>query len=218
MPYQAVLFDMDGTVLDTLEDLTDAVNVSLNRFNLPEVSFSHVRKNLGHGARYLIAHCLPSGCEDAFITKVLDFYRPWYDSHCRVRTAPYAGMPELMQEFRAAGILLAVISNKPDAAVRELADAFFPNLLFCAVGEREGNRIKPYPDAVFDAVRQLGIPREQCVYVGDSEVDIQTAANAGMDMIAVAWGFRDEDDLIAAGAEIIVHNMEELKERIMIHG
>ena len=123
-----------------------------------------------------------------------------------------------MRDLKDSGILMSVVSNKPDFAVRELAASFFPGLLFCAVGEREGIRIKPYPDAVLDAVRQLGIPAAQCVYVGDSEVDVETARNAGLDMIAVAWGFRDEEDLIAAGAKTIVHSMEELKERIMSYG
>ena len=218
MPYQAVLFDMDGTVLNTLEDLTDAVNFSLTRFSFPEVSAAHVRRNLGHGAKFLIDHCVPAGCDPDTAAQVLAFYRPWYDSHCRIKTAPYPGIPELMYACRDAGVLMAVISNKPDPAVRELAEAFFPGLLACAVGEKTGVRIKPNPDAVLDAVRQLGVPQEQCVYIGDSEVDVETARNAKKDMIAVSWGFRDENELLAAGAGVLVHSIQELKERILEHG
>ena len=218
MSYQAVLFDMDGTVLNTLEDLTDSVNYSLSRFSLPEVSASCVRKNLGHGAQYLISHCVPEDCSPDTVTQVLAFYKPWYDSHCRIKTAPYPGMTDLMCELSDAGILLAVVSNKPDIPVQALAKAFFPGLLECAVGEREGIRTKPHPDALLDAVGKLGVPLEQCVYVGDSEVDIETARNAGMDEIAVAWGFRDKEELLEAGAEVLVCSMQELKERILKHG
>ena len=209
---------MDGTVLNTLEDLTDSVNYSLSRFSLPEVSASCVRKNLGHGAQYLISHCVPEDCSPDTVTQVLAFYKPWYDSHCRIKTAPYPGMTDLMRELSDAGILLAVVSNKPDIPVQALAKAFFPGLLECAVGEREGIRTKPHPDTLLDAVRKLGVPLDQCVYVGDSEVDIETARNAGMDEIAVTWGFRDEEELLEAGAEILVHSMQELKERILKHG
>ncbi len=218
MSYQAVLFDMDGTVLNTLEDLTDSVNYSLSRFSLPEVSTSCVRKNLGHGAQYLIAHCVPEDCGPDTVSQVLTFYKPWYDSHCRIKTAPYPGMTDLMRDLSEVGILLAVVSNKPDKPVQELARAFFPGLLKCAVGEREGVRTKPHPDTLLDAVRRLGVSPEHCVYVGDSEVDIETARNAGIAEIAVAWGFRDEETLLHAGAEVIVHNMRELKERILKHG
>ena len=218
MSYKAVLFDMDGTVLNTLEDLTDSVNYSLSRFSLPEVSTSCVRKNLGHGAKYLISHCVPEDCSPDKATQVLAFYKPWYDSHCRIKSAPYPGMADLMRELSEAGILLAVVSNKPDTPVQELAKAFFPGLLGCAVGEREGIRTKPHPDALLDAVVKLGVPLEQCVYVGDSEVDIETARNAGMDEIAVAWGFRDKEELLEAGAEVLVCRMQELKERLLNHG
>ena len=218
MAYQAVLFDMDGTVLNTLDDLTDAVNYTLDHFSLPPVARSHVRKNLGHGAQYLIAHCVPEECGPDTVAQVLALYKPWYDRHCRIKTAPYPGMTELMNELSEAGILLAVVSNKPDTAVQELVNAFFPGLLECAVGEKTGVRTKPHPDTLLAAVEKLGVPLEQCVYVGDSEVDVETARNAGMDGIAVVWGFRDEEELLRAGAEVLVHSMNELKERILIHG
>ena len=214
MKYKAVLYDMDGTVLDTLADLTDAVNVSLRRFGLPEQPAMHVRDVLGNGARRLIMGCLPEGTDERTADAVLEFYKPYYDAHCREKTAPYPGIIELMQRLRDAGVKQAVVSNKPDGAVKELAELFFGGLIESAVGESETVRLKPCPDAVLAAAKLMGADREECVYVGDSEVDIETARRAGMDCISVAWGFRDEDMLRAEGAACIVHSAEELFEAL----
>lgn len=203
MRYKAVLLDMDGTVLDTLEDLASAVNHSLERFGLPQVSVEQVRASLGNGAAWLIGHCVPEGCPKALEERVLAFYKPYYDAHCRERTRPYEGIPALLAALRREGIKLAIISNKPDPAVRELAAAFFPGLLSAAVGESARVRRKPNPDAVLAAAGSLCLPLSACVYVGDSEVDIQTAKNAGMDCISVSWGFRSREQLLEAGAEKI---------------
>ena len=210
MKYKAVLYDMDGTVLDTLADLTDAVNVSLRRFGLPEQPAMHVRDVLGNGARRLIMGCLPEGTDERTADAVLEFYKPYYDAHCREKTAPYPGIIELMQRLRDAGVKQAVVSNKPDGAVKELAELFFGGLIESAVGESETVRLKPCPDAVLAAAKLMGVSKDECVYVGDSEVDIETARRAGMDCISVAWGFRDEDMLRAEGASCIVHSAEEL--------
>ena len=210
MQYQAVLFDMDGTVLDTLEDLYDSLNYTFTRFSLPPVSRKQVRAMLGNGAAFLVGHCVPPDCSAALKAQVLDFYKPWYADHCRIKTAPYAGILPLMQALKDAGILLAIVSNKPDPAVQELAEAFFPNLLQLAVGESAEVRRKPAPDTVLTAAARMGLPVEKCVYVGDSEVDIATARNAGMDCISVTWGFRDEPDLLASGAGVLVRTPEEL--------
>ncbi len=214
MKYKAVLYDMDGTVLDTLADLTDAVNVSLRRFGLPEQPAAHVRDVLGNGARRLIMGCLPENTDDKTTEAVLAFYKPYYDAHCREKTAPYPGILPLMQRLRDAGVKQAVVSNKPDSAVKELAELFFGGLITSAVGESETVRLKPCPDAVLAAARLMGVDREECVYVGDSEVDIATARSAGMDCISVAWGFRDEDMLRASGASLIVRSAEELYEAL----
>ena len=210
MKYKAVLYDMDGTVLDTLADLTDAVNVSLRRFGLPEQPAMHVRDVLGNGARRLIMGCLPEGTDERTADTVLEFYKPYYDAHCREKTAPYPGITELMQRLRDAGVKQAVVSNKPDGAVKELAELFFGGLIESAVGESETVRLKPCPDAVLAAAKLMGVSKDECVYVGDSEVDIETARRAGMDCISVAWGFRDEDMLRAEGASCIVRSAEEL--------
>lgn len=214
MKYKAVLYDMDGTVLDTLADLTDAVNVSLRRFGLPEQPAMHVRDVLGNGARRLIMGCLPEGTDERTADAVLEFYKPYYDAHCREKTAPYPGITELMQRLRDAGVKQAVVSNKPDGAVKELAELFFGGLIESAVGESETVRLKPCPDAVLAAAKLMGVSKDECVYVGDSEVDIETARRAGMDCISVAWGFRDEDMLHAEGAACIVHSAEELFEAL----
>ena len=214
MKYKAVLYDMDGTVLDTLADLTDAVNTALRRFGFAEQPASHVRDVLGNGARRLINRSLPEGVDPETAEEVLVFYKPYYDAHCREKTAPYPGIIALMQRLREAGVKQAVVSNKPDGAVKELAGLFFGGLIESAVGESETVRLKPCPDAVLAAAALMGVGKDECVYVGDSEVDIETARNAGMDCISVAWGFRDEDMLRASGASCIVHSADELFEAL----
>ena len=207
MAVQGVLWDMDGTVLDTLEDLWAAINVSLRRFELPEVSLDQVRAGLGNGAAHLVSVCAPPERQ----AEVLAFYKPWYDAHCNVKTGPYPGILPLMARLQARGVKQAIISNKPDPAVQELARSYFPGLLETAVGESESVRRKPNPDAVLSAVRQMGLGLADCVYVGDTEVDLATAKNAGMACVAVSWGFRSREQLIAAGAERIADTAEELE-------
>ena len=215
MKYQAVLFDMDGTVLDTLDDLCDSINHSLAEFSLPQVSREHVRQCLGNGAAFLVSHSIPAGSSPELEADVLAFYKPWYDAHCLIKTAPYEGILPMMQALKEQGLRLAIISNKPDRAVQELSDAFFPGLLELSVGESPSVRRKPAPDTVLTAASQIGLPVDQCVYVGDSEVDLQTARNAGMDCISVTWGFRDEAQLIEAGASVLVRTPEELESLLL---
>ena len=215
MKYQAVLFDMDGTVLDTLDDLCDSINHSLAEFSLPQVSREHVRQCLGNGAAFLVSHSIPADCSPDLEADVLAFYKPWYDAHCLIKTAPYEGILPMMQSLKEHGLRLAIISNKPDRAVQELSDAFFPGLLELSVGESPSVRRKPAPDTVLTAASQIGLSVDQCVYVGDSEVDLQTARNAGMDCISVTWGFRDEAQLIEAGASNLVRTPQELESLLL---
>lgn len=215
MAYRAVLFDMDGTVLDTLTDLTNAANTALRRFGLPEVTRGKVRASLGNGAAYLIHACVPAETDEALTREVLAWYKPWYDAHCCVETAPYPGIPELMERLKDRGIKQAIISNKADPAVQELARRFFPGLLETAVGESETVRRKPDPDAVLAAAQRMEMPLSDCVYVGDTEVDLATARNAGMDCLAVSWGFRSEEQLRAAGATQIARRAEDLEKMIL---
>lgn len=214
MGYRAVLLDMDGTVLDTLSDLHAAVNRSFEEFSLPAVSRARVRASLGNGAARLIRGCLQEGADDETAERVLAVYLPYYDSHCSINTRPYEGIVPMMERLRADGVKLAIISNKGDAAVKKLAREHFPGLLEAAVGESATVRRKPNPDAVLAAAKALGEDIADCVYVGDSEVDIQTAKNAGMACISVSWGFRDPEQLIAAGAQNIADTPEELEKLI----
>ena len=212
MRFRAVFYDMDGTVLDTLEDLKNACNAAMTAFGRPTLTLEQVRAYVGNGSRRLLELALGEGASDEEIDRVLAWYKPWYDAHCRILTRPYPGILPLMERLKAAGIRQAIVSNKPDSAVRALAEDFFPGLAECAVGEREhkGVRRKPWPD-MLDAVRtQMALPREDCLYVGDSEVDLLTAANAGLRCVSVTWGFRSREQLLAAGAELLVDTPEEL--------
>ena len=215
MRYQAVLFDMDGTVLDTLGDLANACNHTLRAFGLPERTRTEIAHFLGNGAAWLISHAVPDGTGEARTREILHAYQPWYDAHCNIKTGPYPGILPLMEHLRARGVKQAIISNKPDPAVQELARSYFPGLLETAVGESETVRRKPNPDAVLAAVRQMGLELADCVYVGDTEVDLATARNAGMACLAVSWGFRSREQLIAAGAERIADTAEELEKLLL---
>ena len=211
MSVLGVLWDMDGTVLDTLEDLHAAVNVSLRHFSLPEVSLEAVRAGLGNGAAHLVSAVAPA----ERVPEVLAFYKPWYDAHCNIKTRPYPGILPLMEALRARGVRQAIISNKPHPAVKALAEAYFPGLLDSAVGESETVRRKPNPDAVLHAVKEMGLSLEDCVYVGDTEVDLATARNAGMPCITVTWGFRSREHLLAAGATRMADSAEELASMLL---
>ncbi len=215
MKYKAVLFDMDGTVLDTLGDLAAAVNHTLREFSMPERSVAEVAAALGNGAAYLIAHTVPDGTPKELTEKVLAAYAPYYDAHCDILTGPYDGIVPLMQKLRGKNVKLAVISNKQDTAVKPLAEKYFPGLLEIAVGESAEVRRKPNPDAVLAALRHIGVPREEAIYVGDTEVDLQTARNAGMECASVDWGFRTREQLIEVGAEHIFDTVQELEEYLL---
>lgn len=212
MKYKAVLFDMDGTVLDTLDDLAAAVNAALCEFKLPQVDIAQVRAGLGNGAARLIDFCVPGDCPVDIREELLAFYMAYYNANCKLKTAPYEGIIPLLQRLKAAGLRLAVISNKQDAAVKALAAEFFPGLLESAIGESETVRRKPNPDAVLSAAKHFDVEVKDCVYVGDSEVDVQTAKNAGMDCVAVSWGFRSAEQLEKAGAERIANKVNDLYE------
>ena len=210
MRYRAVLFDMDGTVLDTLGDLANAINHILVEYHMPIRSLSEVAHFLGNGAAWLVDHAVSAGTPEALRREMLSVYQPWYDSHCAILTAPYPGILSLMEALRAAGVKQAVISNKQDSAVRMLAAQHFPGLLETAVGESATVRRKPNPDAVLAALDAMGVEKRDAVYVGDTEVDIETAKNAGLDCAVVGWGFRTEEELHAAGAGRIFRTADEL--------
>ena len=208
MGYATYLFDMDGTLLDTLADLTAAVNHTLEQYGYPRRTIEQVRKGLGNGAANLVAAMLPQGEETPGFADIMRDYRAWYQAHACVETCPYPGVPEMLKRLRQRGCKVAIVSNKPHGAACELAERFFPGVP--TFGERPETPRKPAPDMVFHALAALGAGKENAVYVGDSEVDVQTARNAGLPVIGVAWGFRGREALAAAGAETIVDTAAEL--------
>ncbi len=216
--YQAVLFDLDGTLLDTLDDLTDSVNVILQKYGFLLRDRVEIRRFLGNGSERLMKETLPQEVSETDFAKYLKEYQAYYKAHMEEKTAPYEGILPLLGELRKAGLKIGVVSNKFDLAVKGLCEKYFPGYIDAAAGEREANGIrrKPAPDMIFAAAERLGVNRKDCLYVGDSEVDILTARNAGMDCVSVTWGFRDEDFLQKAGANHLVHTAEELKHFILL--
>ena len=197
-----VIFDMDGTVLDTLDDLADSVNYVLVKNGMPARRKEEYRLFFGNGIRYAIRCAVPPDCPDDVIDGMLPVFREYYNRHCLDRTRPYSGIPELMKELKKQGYKMAIVSNKIDSAVKELNDRFFSEYVSIAVGEKPGIRRKPAPDTVLAALEELNASGEEAVYIGDSEVDLQTAGNAGLPCIAVLWGFRDKKLLEENGAAV----------------
>ena len=208
MGYATYLFDMDGTLLNTLADLTAAVNHTLEQHGYPRRTIEQVRKGLGNGAVKLMAAMLPQGEETPGFADIMRDYRAWYQAHACVETCPYPGVSEMLKRLRQRGCKVAIVSNKPHGAACELAERFFPGVP--TFGESPETPRKPAPDMVFHALTALGAGKEGAVYVGDSEVDVKTARIAGLPVIGVAWGFRGREALAAAGAETIVDTAAEL--------
>ena len=216
MKYQAVLFDLDGTLLDTLEDLANAVNATLAAHGMPTHTVRETRAVLGNGMANLIERSAPAGTDKEELAALLADFKAYYGAHCTERTRPYAGIPELLAALRKAGIKTAMISNKGDFAVQSLAKDYFDGLLDLAVGERAGIPRKPAPDMVRSALAALHADPAAAIYVGDSEVDILTAKNAGLACISVTWGFRDAEDLRAHGAATPVNTVRELQDLLLM--
>ena len=211
MRYDAVIFDLDGTLLDTLDDLTDGVNHALADFGYPLADREQIRSRLGYGSGYLIAQSVPGGRENPDYQAVFDDYLDFYREHSSVKTAPYPGLMELLARLKGMGVRCAIVSNKPDSAARILGERWFAGLVETTVGERAGIRRKPAPDSLLEVMRQLGAERGRTVYVGDSEVDIETAAAAGVDCVSVTWGFRTAEQLLASGAAALAADAGELE-------
>lgn len=188
--FETAVFDLDGTLLNTLEDIAGSVNYVLRELSCPQVSLEKVRQSVGNGSWILMEKVLPGGKENPLYERSVHMQMQYYQEHCQILTRPYDGILAVMEELKKAGIGMAIVSNKGDGAVRELSRQYFSDLVSGAVGERPGIRRKPAPDTVFEAVRQMGGNLETTVYVGDSEVDYETARRAGIDCILVSWGFR----------------------------
>ncbi len=205
-----VIFDMDGTVLNTLEDLTVSVNYVLSKFNMPEHSEEEYRKFFGNGIKYALKCAVTEETPEEVIEEMLPIFREHYNEHCHDRTKPYDGIIELMSMLRANGYKMAIVSNKIDSAVKELNDRFFSEYVDVSIGEKPGIKRKPAPDTVLAALDELGSKKEAAVYIGDSEVDLQTALNSELPCISVLWGFRDKDFLISKGASVFAETPEEV--------
>lgn len=210
--YSTAIFDLDGTLLDSLEDLHLSTNVALAEHGLPARSLEEVRRFVGNGIRKLVERAVPAGTGAAEQEAVYEDFCAHYAAHCEDNTGPYPGILELLARLRAAGVRLAVVSNKGDFAVQELVARQFPGAFDAILGENEaaGIRKKPAPDMVEAALARMGADRDGMVYIGDSEVDVQTAASVGCPCISCTWGFRSVDDLLAAGATTFVDTPDEL--------
>ena len=211
--YSIYVFDLDGTLLDTLGDLAASVNYALRSHGMPEHSIEDVRRFVGNGVRKLMERAVPEGADNPQFEAAFATFRAYYMEHVQDTTRPYEGIPETLATLKAQGCRLAVVSNKMRKATEELCRHFFPDTIEVAIGEDEaaGIRKKPAPDTVFEAVCVLG-DKGDAVYVGDSDVDIQTAHNAGIPCISVLWGFRDKDFLLQHGAKTLISAPQELLE------
>lgn len=197
-----ILWDLDGTLLDTLQDLADGTNHALRQFGYPERTVEEVRRFVGNGAQRLIEQAIPAGAD---VAEVLEAFYAYYNAHCRVKTKPYDGILDALAELERR-FPMAVVSNKPDTAVKQLCAQYFSGLY--ARGESADCPRKPAPDMIYKAMDAVGV--ETCIYVGDSEVDVATARNAGVPCLSVLWGFRDRQTLLNAGADHFCVACEEL--------
>ncbi len=205
-----IIFDMDGTVLNTLDDLTDAVNHVFSQFDLPARSSEDYIKFFGNGIGYAMKCAAPEGTPDSLFDEMIPVFREYYDKHCLDKTRPYDGILELMSTLKEKGYKMAIVSNKIDSAVKELNDRFFSEYVAVAIGEKPGIKRKPAADTVLAALDELGASRSEAVYIGDSEVDLQIAMNSGLSCISVLWGFRDKNLLIENGATVFAKTPEDV--------
>ena len=211
MKYKIAIFDLDGTILNTIEDLADSLNYALTKNGYKERTVAETQSFVGNGLLMLVKRAIKPETSEEEAQKVLADLKVYYKIHCADKTKPYEGIPELLKDLKTADYLLAVVSNKADYAVQILCEQYFPGMFDLAVGERENVRRKPAPDSVNAVLAEFELKKADAVYIGDSDVDIETAENVGTDSILVAWGFRGADFLREKGAKNIVFDTEELK-------
>ncbi|MCF0196145.1 MAG: HAD family hydrolase [Bacteroidaceae bacterium] len=205
-----LIFDLDGTLLNTLEDLYRAVNEALRMHGMPQHTLEEIRWMVGNGVKLLVERAVPKGTSAAEIEQVFSDFRTYYTAHSLDTTRPYEGITEMLAQLKGMGIPMAVVSNKMDAATRSLVQQFFGEWIDVAIGDREGLRRKPAPDMVFEAMQQLKANPAHCIFVGDSDVDFLTAVNANIPCLSVLWGFRDRKFLESHGATIFIEKPEEI--------
>lgn len=208
--YDTYIFDLDGTLLSTLEDLAASTNYALRKNGMPEHSIDEIRMFVGNGVKKLMQRAIPNGENNPKFEQTYALFRQHYLDHNLDATHPYEGIPELLAELKRRGKHLAIVSNKFYTATQELARHFFPDTIEVAIGERETIKKKPAPDTVIEALKQLGVTAERAVYIGDSDVDIMTAKNCNLPCISVLWGFRDKNFLIEHGGTTFVHHPKEI--------
>ena len=212
--FKTYIFDLDGTLLSTLNDLASSTNYALRWAGMPERTIEEVRMFVGNGVKILMERAIPEGVNNPKFEETYAKFREHYMEHNLDTTRPYDGVPELLHELKRRGKHLAIVSNKFYAATQDLAKHFFPDTIEVAIGERENIRKKPAPDTVLEALRQLNVSKEDAVYIGDSDVDIMTAKNSGLPCISVLWGFRDKDFLIEHGGSLFVEKPIEILSRL----
>ncbi len=207
---KACIFDLDGTLLNTLADLADALNYALNRSGFPKRTLEEVRNFVGNGVYTLVERALPSGTDAKHRQTCLSDFKSYYELHKQDKTCLYDGIYDLVASLKAKGIRIAIVSNKFDKAVKELAKYYFSDMIDVAIGESPQIRKKPAPDTVFMALDMLGVTKEETLYIGDSDTDVLTAKNAGVPFVGVTWGFRDEALLRQCGADTLIHKPSDL--------
>ena len=210
MKYKAVIFDLDGTLLDTLDDLADGVNYALEFYSLPKRTTDEIRSFVGNGVANLISRSVPDGCDEETVNKVLKTFKPYYAAHSRCKTKPYDGILKVLDTLNEKGIKTAIVSNKFDAAVKELNSFYFGERIKTALGETPDIKRKPAPDMVFAALDELGVLACESVYIGDSEGDITVSDAAGLDCICATWGFRSREVLEKSGGTAFADTPAEL--------
>lgn len=214
MKYKVVIWDLDGTLLDTLQDLANATNYALKTWGLPERNIDEIRQFVGNGVRMLMKRAVPQGEEHPHFEEIFDTFKAHYVEHCQENTGLYPGIAETLKALKEHGVRMAVVSNKLQSGVTELYDYWFKDTIEVAIGEREGISRKPARDMVDIALSELGVSADDAVYVGDSDVDVMTAKNSGLPCISVLWGFRTKDFLVEHGANLFVSRPEEILEII----
>lgn len=214
MRFNTAIFDLDGTLLNTLDDLADSVNYVMEAHGFPTHTRDEVRRFVGNGVPLLIERSVPTGTSPEIYAQCLAEFKEHYKQNMCNKTGTYDGIPELLSSLRDRGVRMAIVSNKFDAAVKELCRRYYGDFIHVAIGERAGVRKKPAPDSVFTALRELGAGAEEALYIGDSDVDIQTARNASLTSVGVTWGFRDRELLERKGAHYIIDTPAQLLEII----
>ena len=210
--YDTVIFDLDGTLLNTLEDLADAVNFVMRKNHYPQRTLDEVRRFVGNGIRRLMELAVPEHVSETEFEQVFEEFKSYYTEHCQIKTCAYKGIMQLLEALYEKGYAMAIVSNKNHAAVCELNEIYFKEYIEVAIGQKDGIRKKPAPDTVVQALKEPGKSKERAIYVGDSEVDFATAENSGMDCVLVTWGFRTLEELKECSPASMIDQAEQLLE------